>query len=137
MWSAGALLFDPIYAGGIRENFWGLSILVIDWGAFIEQADLDSLEDASYHYRIWRENAKTGERKIIAQCEEANLVDALEVPCQVPNDTWYVELAPQGGWLAELPPPAAGAAVCHPDSAHRGGGQGRQRGKDPVPFQSR
>lgn len=39
---------------------------------------------------------------------EANLVDALEVPCQVPNDAWYVELAPQGGWLAKhLDDPAA------------------------------
>ena len=41
----GALLFDPIYLtdNNGNENFWGFSILVINWDNFISQIDLDKL----------------------------------------------------------------------------------------------
>ena len=41
----GALLFDPIYLNDNNgnENFWGFSILVINWDNFISQIDLDKL----------------------------------------------------------------------------------------------
>ena len=42
---SGALLFDPIYLtdNNGNENFWGFSILVINWDNFISQIDLDKL----------------------------------------------------------------------------------------------
>ena len=95
----GALLFNPIYDDGQREHFWGLSILVIDWEQFIAQTDLEKLDDAGYHYRIWRQSDGGG-KIMLATCDDWNADDGLEVACQVPNDTWYVEIVPKMGWIS-------------------------------------
>lgn len=43
----GALLFDPIYINdGNQKKFWGFSILVLNWDAFLEELEVDKLEDA-------------------------------------------------------------------------------------------
>ena len=52
----GALLLDPIYttdASGCKQ-FWGFSLLVIDWEKFVDELQLNKLEEASYHFRIWK-----------------------------------------------------------------------------------
>ena len=93
----GALLFDPIYE---RESgrFWGFSILVIDWDAFVRQLGLENLENASYYYRIWRMD---GEKELIlAQASGGAQAEPLEVECDVPNDVWHFEIAPMGGWYS-------------------------------------
>lgn len=100
----GALLFDPIYLSDENGNqqFWGFSILVLDWSRFIEELGLESLERTSYHYQIWKKDLSTGERIILAQCDQPTSSDALEVACDVPNDRWYVEIIPKGGWYARV-----------------------------------
>ncbi len=98
----GTLLFDPIYttdANGDKQ-FWGFSQLVIDWDKFVDELQLNKLEEASYHFQIWRKNAVTGERVSIAQCDTPDVEDALEVTCDVPNDEWYFEIEPEGGWYS-------------------------------------
>ena len=98
----GALLFDPIYTVNDNgdENFWGFSILVINWDNFISEIELDKLEDAGYHYQIWKKDLYTGEKIVIAQEQNFNINDTLQVACEVPNDTWYFEIAPVNGWIS-------------------------------------
>ncbi len=100
----GALLFDPIYRADENGNddFWGFSILVLDWEKFVEELDLEQLEDASYHYRIWKNDLETGERVVLAQCDAIEEKDALEVTCDVPNDRWYFEIMLKGGWYSRV-----------------------------------
>lgn len=97
----GALLFDPIYLPDQdgQSRFWGFSILVINWERFLEEIDLDRLEDASYHYQIWKKNLETEEQIVIAQCTTPAKGDTYQVPCAVPNDTWYFEIVPKNGWI--------------------------------------
>ena len=66
----GALLLDPIYTTDASSNkqFWGFSLLVIDWEKFVDELQLNKLEEASYRFRIWKKDAVTGERVCIAQC---------------------------------------------------------------------
>ncbi len=90
----GALLFDPIYRAD--DSFWGFSILVIDWDAFVEELNLENLEKASYYYHIWRMDGD--ETLTLAQAEGAVPQNVLEVSCPVPNDVWYVDIAPTIGW---------------------------------------
>ena len=99
----GALLFDPIYLtdNNGNENFWGFSILVINWDNFISQIDLDKLEEAGYRYQIWKKDLYTGEKIVIAQGQNFIPDDTLQVACEVPNDTWYFEIAPNDGWVSE------------------------------------
>ena len=99
----GALLFDPIYRDGENgeQYFWGFSILVVNWEAFIQELNLDQLEEASYDYRIWKTDPSSGGQITLAQCEDPQEEDALEVTCDVPNDRWYFEIQPKGGWYSK------------------------------------
>ena len=92
----GVLLFDPVY---YQHGFWGFSILVLDWDRLLEETEISSLEQAGYHYAIWKSDSITGEKVTIAQSETGEFTDALTVACDVPNDTWYFEIEPVAGWV--------------------------------------
>ena len=96
----GVLLFDPVYRTDDKgcKKFWGFSILVIDWQKFIKKMELDQLENAGYHYQIWKKGTDD-EKIVIAQCDNLQEIDTLEVACTVPNDTWYFEIVPENGWV--------------------------------------
>lgn len=100
----GVLLFDPIYRADARgeKQFWGFSILVLNWERFLEEMELDKLEDAGYHYEIWKKNASGGEKNIIAQCKDDEKIrrNTLSVACEVPNDVWYFDIVPVNGWVS-------------------------------------
>ena len=97
----GALLFDPDYISDQNgeEKFWGFSILVMNWDNFIQEVELEKLEEAGYDYQIWKKDLYTGEKIIIDESENSNLNNSLEVACSVPNDTWYFEIVPENGWI--------------------------------------
>lgn len=96
----GVLLFDPVYRTDDKgcKKFWGFSILVMDWRKFIKKMELDQLENAGYHYQIWKKGTDD-EKIVIAQCDNLQETDTLEVACTVPNDTWYFEIVPENGWV--------------------------------------
>lgn len=95
----GALLFDPIYINdGNEKKFWGFSILVLNWDAFLEELEVDKLEDATYHFKVWKEDNK-GKHVTIMSCGHSSLNHTLSVVCEVPNDTWYFEIVPFQGWV--------------------------------------
>lgn len=99
----GALLFDPIYTYSKKgeRSFWGFSILVLQWDNFIEEVELDKMEESGYRYQIWKKDPYTGEKIVIAESEEDFPGNALEVACSVPNDTWYFEIIPKAGWFSD------------------------------------
>ena len=95
----GALLFDPIYINdGNEKKFWGFSILVLNWDAFLEELEVDKLEDATYHFKVWKEG-NNGKYVTIMSCGHSSLNHTLSVACEVPNDTWYFEIVPFQGWI--------------------------------------
>ena len=96
----GVLLFDPVYRADAEgcKKFWGFSILVMDWRKFIKKMELDQLENAGYHYQIWKKGTDD-EKIVIVQCDNLQETDTLEVACTVPNDTWYFEIVPENGWV--------------------------------------
>ena len=97
----GSLLFDPVYTKDEngKETFWGFSILVMNWEKFIDEIELDKLEDAGYQYQIWKKDLYSGEKIVVAQSKNQGMKDTLEVSCSVPNDTWYFDIAPKNGWV--------------------------------------
>lgn len=95
----GVLLFDPIYINdGNEKKFWGFSILVLNWDAFLEELEVDKLEDATYHFKVWKEGNK-GKHVTIMSCGHSSLNHTLSVACEVPNDTWYFEIVPFQSWI--------------------------------------
>lgn len=96
----GALIFDPIYVGeGNRQQFWGFSILVLNWENFLEELQIKKLEKAGYHFDVWKKNAE-GHRIDIMSCGHGSLKNTAKVSCSVPNDTWYFEIVPEDGWIS-------------------------------------
>ena len=96
----GALLFDPIYVEkGQEEEFWGFSILVINWEQFLEELQIQKLQDAGYSFEVWKKDADEN-RITIMNDGVGKLKNALNVSCSVPNDTWYFEIEPAEGWIS-------------------------------------
>lgn len=93
----GALLFDPIYTTDANgdQTFWGFSILVLDWESFLNEIELNTLEEAGYTYELWKISPATGEHVSIAHSGNSRRSDAMEVLCTVPNDTWHFEIVPK------------------------------------------
>ena len=98
----GALLFHPVYKEDSIDNdsFWGFVIMVIDWDKFIDEIGLDRLNEASYCYEIWTTDETTGSRVVLTQSQEHIPKNSLTVECEIPNDTWYVDIVPDEGWIS-------------------------------------
>lgn len=92
----GVLLYDPIY---VNEKFWGFSILVIDWDAFLDEIHLSDLKKASYDFVIWKKDRNTNEKIIISKSSENIGSDTLLVQCALPNNNWNFEIIPKNGWI--------------------------------------
>lgn len=97
-----ALLFHPVYKEDSIDNdsFWGFVIMVIDWDKFIDEIGLDRLNEASYCYEIWTTDETTGSRVVLTQSQEHIPKNSLTVECEIPNDTWYVDIVPDEGWIS-------------------------------------
>jgi len=96
----GALLFDPIYVEkGQGEEFWGFSILVLNWEEFLKELQIQKLQDAGYSFEVWKKDAD-GNRITIMNDDVGKMKNALNVSCRVPNDTWYFEIEPVDGWIS-------------------------------------
>lgn len=101
----GSLLFDPIYTSASNDGerqFWGFSILVLNWDNFMDEIEIDKLEDAGYQYQIWKKNPGSGKKIVIAQSSDNMPSNTMEVKCVVPNDTWYFEIVPKKGWISPV-----------------------------------
>lgn len=98
----GTLLFDPVYTKGTdgKKQFWGFSILVLNWQKFMDEIQLNKLEEAGYQYQIWKKDPASGKQIVIAQSEKKLSADTLEVACAVPNEIWYFEIVPSDGWVS-------------------------------------
>lgn len=92
----GALLYDPIY---VNEKFWGFSILVIDWDAFLDEIHLSDLKKASYDFVIWKKDRSTKEKIVIAQSSKNIDSNTLLIKCKLPNNKWNFEIVPKQGWI--------------------------------------
>ena len=98
----GALLLHPVYKSDSIDNdsFWGFVITVIDWDKFIDEIGVDRLSEASYCYEIWTTDETTGSRVVLTQSQEPIPKNSLTVECEIPNDTWYVDIVPDEGWIS-------------------------------------
>lgn len=92
----GALLYDPIY---VNDEFWGFSILVIDWDVFLDEIHLSDLEKASYDYIIWKKDRITKDKIIISRSSKNIDSNTLLIQCKLPNNKWNFEIVPKQGWI--------------------------------------
>ena len=98
----GALLLHPVYQGNIvgDDTFWGFVIMVIDWDKFIDEIGMERLSEASYCYEIWTIDENTNSRIVLTQSQEHMPENRLTVECEIPNNTWYMDIIPKEGWTS-------------------------------------
>lgn len=92
----GSLLYDPIY---VNDEFWGFSILVIDWDVFLDEIHLKDLEKASYDFIIWKTDRITKDKIIISKSTNEIDSNTLLIQCKLPNNEWNFEIVPKQGWI--------------------------------------
>ena len=61
---------------------------------------MERLNEASYCYEIWTTDDTTGSRVVLTQSQEHIPKNNLTVECEIPNDTWYVDIVPDEGWIS-------------------------------------
>ena len=98
---SGALLFKPVYQNDDsgKSSFWGFVLQVIDWDRFMSDINLQSLSEADFSYKIWSYDRSSEDKNILAQSQEDMPEDCLTIECEIPNNTWYFDIAPSNGWI--------------------------------------
>ena len=98
---SGALLFKPVYQNDDsgKSSFWGFVLQVIDWDCFMSDINLKSLSEADFSYKIWSYDRSSEDKNILAQSQEDMPEDCLTIECEIPNNTWYFDIAPSNGWI--------------------------------------
>ena len=93
---SGALLFKPVYQNDDsgKSSFWGFVLQVIDWDCFMSDINLKSLSEADFSYKIWSYDRSSEDKNILAQSQEDMPEDCLTIECEIPNNTWYFDIAP-------------------------------------------
>ena len=93
------LIFDPIYLkDGNNKKFWGFSLLVLNWDRFLKKLQIEKLKTENYQFEVWKKDVN-GKKIVIMNDGYGDVKNALTVPCSVPNDTWYFDIYPRGGWI--------------------------------------
>lgn len=97
----GFIIRNPLFENG---EFKAFSIVVLDWERF-SQMTLDSITDKSgqYHFAVWKENndyTVEDQYGYIMRNSKGDIDDVVVVPIQIPNDTWYISVAPINGFIS-------------------------------------
>lgn len=61
--------------------------------------NLKSLSEADFSYKIWSYDRSSEDKNILAQSQEDMPEDCLTIECEIPNNTWYFDIAPSNGWI--------------------------------------
>ena len=95
----------PLYADaqgnistqGVRANFWGFVVVILQFPEVLRSADLSRLATSGHHYELWRFHPDTGQRQSLSAAGEAP-ISPVDLPVVVPNASWTLSVAPAGGW---------------------------------------
>ena len=98
----GFIIRNPIYADHDgQSDFLGYTIVVMDWDKFVERVISSKEETGSYRFGVWKENNAhivTDEAGYIFKNGTSVISRRLNIPVEVPNDTWQLAVEPTSGW---------------------------------------
>lgn len=96
----GIVVRQPIYLGeGEDQEFWGFAIVVLNVPEIFDSANLDSLTNMGYEYKLWRTQPDSGEKQMILQSSEQELDSPVSRQFEVPGNIWTLDISLQGGWI--------------------------------------
>ena len=81
-----------------KPRFWGFTNVSIRLADLLNGVALSDLPARGYDYELWRTQAESGQKQVIAASSSALLVQPVRQSLEVPNGAWNLDLAPSGGW---------------------------------------
>ena len=81
-----------------KEQFWGLTQVVIRIPDLLAATRIDALTEAGYAYELWRMRPDDHTRHVFARNTGAVLVSPVDERIAVPNGEWVLSVAPLAGW---------------------------------------
>lgn len=88
---------NPIYLDG---EFWGFGIVILGVPEIFDDADLNSLTESGYYYRIWRDTDNPDEIQTIYSNTTEQFDSAVHVSIPIANVTWHLSITPGRGWVS-------------------------------------
>ena len=84
--------------GSGKPGFWGFTNVSIRLADLLNGVALSDLPARGYDYELWRTQAESGQKQVIAASSSALLVQPVRQSLEVPNGAWNLDMAPSGGW---------------------------------------
>ena len=81
-----------------RPTFWGFTNVTILLADLLHGVALPDLPAQGYHYQLWRLQADSGAKQVIASSSTDLLAQPVRQSLEVPNGGWNLDMAPVGGW---------------------------------------
>lgn len=98
----GVVARYPVYLNDRhgRPSFWGFSIVLIRVPELLNAAGLMELTREGYRYSLCRLPMGEGECVPFARQGKGAVVDAVQVPVNLPNGFWQLSVSPEDGWVS-------------------------------------
>ena len=93
----GIVIMRPIYSGGeiSDDNFWGFANVTLNQANFLSSVNLKGLADGGYEYKLFGNNAITGEDRLIMEYSERALSATVDTMIStVGSSYWTLQIAP-------------------------------------------
>ena len=78
--------------------FWGFTNVAIRLADLLNGVALSDLPARGYNYELWRLQADSAKKQVIAASSPVPLVQPVRQSLEVPNGAWNLDIAPLGGW---------------------------------------
>ena len=90
----------PVFLEDARGKpyFWGFTNVSIRLDNLLHGVPFSSLQERGYAYELWRLQADSGVKQVIARSSGAALEQPVRRSLAVPNGAWNLDLAPARGW---------------------------------------
>ncbi len=94
----------PVYLNDPQGKpaFWGFTNATILLADLLQGVALPDLAARGYDYELWRLQADSGTKQVIASSSGATLAEPVRQSLEVPNGAWNLDMAPINGWRDPL-----------------------------------
>ncbi|MEO8856519.1 MAG: EAL domain-containing protein [Burkholderiaceae bacterium] len=79
-------------------RFWGFTNVAVMLDDLLKGVGLPELVARGYDYELWRLQADSGKKQVIAASSAHALAQPVRRSLEVPNGAWNLDMAPIGGW---------------------------------------
>lgn len=97
----GAIGRYPVFLNDDQGQpyFWGFTGVSVDVEDVVKSAQLRTLEQRGFAYRVWRLPPGQTARQVIASSSSPLVVSPIRKAIRLDNATWYIDVAPASGWF--------------------------------------